>query len=158
MNKLFTEQVHIVKGISPMADIYNGNPITDVVNMKQFERAAFVLFQKTAGTNTGVAVVTIECSAAADGSSATAIPFKHRKLTTGASDALSVVTNVAATGYTTTANEDTIHVFEVEAADLEADKPYLFARLTESVNDPVTGCVVINLFDKNIEPSATALV
>lgn len=157
MNSLFTERVHIAKGLAPSADIYNGNPSTDVVNMKQFKRAAFVLHQATGGTNTGTAVVTLSCSAAADGSTATALAFKHRKLTTGVSDTLSDITNVASTGYTTTANETTVHVFEIEAADLTPDKPYLFATLTESVNDPVLGSVLIYLFDKSYEPSATAL-
>lgn len=149
MNFLFTEHVHPVKGLAPSADLYNGNPATDIINMKESEKLIFVLHQKTGGTNTGNAVVKVEAVDNVVGSNATLVPFKYRKMTTGASDALGAVsTAVAANGFTTTANEDTAYFIEIDARDLPSDQQYVRMTLTESTNDPVLGSVMGYLVGK----------
>lgn len=157
-NGHFSEQVITVAGLSPSADLYDGDPGTDVVNMEGFNRAVFQLHQKTGGTNTGTAVVTVLASTAASGGTTAAIPFTYRKKTTGASAAYGAITAATTSGFTTTANEDTIYLIEVEDQALPAGKPYLQLKLTEAVDDPVLGSVTIHLMGGRYkEPYDTVL-
>lgn len=145
LSGLFVENFHIINGLSPAADRYNTNPVSDAVNMKHYAQVAFILHQVTAGTNTGTATVTIEACSAADGSGAEAVAFRYVKKTTGASSVFGSVTNATAAGFTTTANEDTVYVCEVDPSIMPSGKPYLRMKLTEAVNDPVTAGVLIAL-------------
>ena len=147
MKGLFVENVVTVNGISPVADIYNGNPASDVVNLKEHGNVVFQLFQKTAGTNTGTATVTVMAASSAASSNAAAVVFKYQKKTTGASSVYGALTAATTSGFVTTANEDTIYNICVDAADLPDGKPYVYLKLTETVNDPVTGAVLIHLYN-----------
>lgn len=142
---MFPEDIHLVMGISPKTDIYDTNPTSEEVNLKNFLYALFILAQKTAGTNTGTATVTVEECSDGSGTGATAIPFVYRKKTTGASDTWGAWTAATASGFTTTANEDTIYQVKVKADALSESKPFVRMKLTEVVNDPVSGGVVIAL-------------
>lgn len=145
-NCYFVEKVHAVKGLAPAADLYNGDPATDVVNMKDYRRCTFVLHQNgVSPSSNGNAVITVEACASAAGSSATAIPFKYTKLTTGASDASTALTDATAAGFTTTAVENTTYVIEVAANELTDDKPYVRLVCTEGTDAPVVGSVMIYL-------------
>jgi hypothetical protein len=146
MNSYFVERNHIVKGLAPHADLYNGDPATDVVNMKNYERCTFILHQNaTTVSSNGTAVITVEACTSAAGSSATAIAFKYTKLTTGVSDASTALTSATAAGFTTTAVQNTVYLIEVQASDLTADKPYVRLVATEGVDAPVAGSVLIVL-------------
>jgi len=147
MKGLFVENVVTVNGLSPAADLYNGNPATDVVNLKEHGKAVFMLAQKTAGTNTGTATVTVVAASSVAPSNTAAIVFKYKKKTTGASSVWGDLTAATTSGFVTTANEDTVYAIEVDAADLPDSKPYVYLKLTETVNDPVTGAVLIHLYN-----------
>lgn len=142
---LLTEDFQIVGGLSPSADLYNGDPATDVVGMAGYNKVHFLLHQNTGGTNTGTATVTVEAVDNAAGSNAVAIPFRYRAKTTGASSAWGAVTAATASGFTTTANEDTIYEIQVEDQDLPDTQSYVRMVLTEAVDDPVLGSVMILL-------------
>lgn len=145
-NSYFVEKTHVVKGLSPSADRYNGDPATDVVNMRDYQRCTFVLHQNgSSPSSNGTAVITVEACTSAAGSSATAIAFKYTKLTTGASDVSTALTDAAAAGFTTTALEDTTYVIEVVANELTDDKPYVRLVCTEVVDAPVVGSVMVFL-------------
>lgn len=139
---MLSEKFVIINSHSPAADRYNTNPAGDYINTKYFDRVVFLLAQATAGTNTGTAVVTVLAGTDASGASGEAVEFKYRKKTTGASAVWGTITDATTSGFTTTANEDTIYEIEVEMAKLPADKPFIALKLTEGVNDPVTGCVI----------------
>lgn len=135
---MLTETLHVLDSHAPAADRYNSNPAGDYVNTKYFEKVSFLLHQATAGTNTGTAVVTVNAASAANGTGAEAVAFRYRKKTTGASGAWGDITDAAAAGFTTTANEVTVYEIEVEAAKLPDGKPFISLQLTEGTNDPVT--------------------
>lgn len=139
---MLSESVCIINSHSAAADRYNANPAGDYINAKYFDRIEWLLSQATAGTNTGTAVVTVLAATLADGTGAEAVEFKYRKKTTGASAVMGAVTDATASGFTTTANEDTIYEIELESAKLPADKPFVALKLTEGVNDPVTACAI----------------
>lgn len=145
-NALFVENCLVVTGLAPMADIYNGNPKTDVVSLRFFRKCVFLLSQKTAGTNTGTATVKPQAVDNVAASNAADLPFIWSKKTSGASDVWSTPARVTAgNSLTTTANEDTIYAIEVDSADLPDAQAYVHLALTEAVNDPVTGGVQIIL-------------
>lgn len=153
------DDIHLATGLAPAADLYNGNPATDVVSLANYDRALFVLQQKTAGTNTGTATITMEECSTAAGASNVAIAFRYRKKTTGASDTWGAWIAATTSGFVTTANEDTMYEVEVKADQLSESKPFLRMQLTETVNDPVTGAVLIALYPAryNQDQKPTAL-
>lgn len=153
----FTEKHLVVTGIAPVADIFNGNPTSDVVSLKNFEKVTF-LVSHTGGT-TGTGKIQVQAVDNPAGSNATALDFKYAKKATGASDTWGEVTDaVAATGVTTVATEVAIYAVEILAAALPEDQPYVQLKLTEVVNDPVTGAVLIVLDNPRFSaPFATAL-
>jgi len=146
MRGLISENVKIVNGLSNSADIYNGNPVSDAVDMGKAGVVLFELKQQSAGTNTGTATVTLEACTDSAGAGAEPISFFHRKKTTGASDIYTAIQQATIAGFVTTANEDTTYLIETTAreANSEApDKRWLRLKLTETVNDPVMGSVSI---------------
>lgn len=139
---MLSEEFCIINSHSAAADRYNANPAGDYINAKNFNKITWLLSQATAGTNTGNATVTLLMATAADGTGATAVAFKYRKKTTGASAVWGAVTEATSSGFTTTANEDTIYEIEIESAKLDDGYNFVALKLTESTNDPVTGCVI----------------
>jgi hypothetical protein len=139
---MLSEKFAIVSSHSAAADRYNTNPVGDYLNAGKFEGISFLLSQATAGTNTGTAVVTVQAATDAAGAGAEAVPFRYRKKTTGASAVWGSVVEASASGFTTTANEDTIYEIEVKGDGLPEGKPFVAVRLTEGVNDPVSACVI----------------
>lgn len=160
-NGLFVEHVHVVAGLSPSADRYNSDPASDVVNMKNFEKAVFIVHQaKNATSTAGTATIKPQAVSSVAASNAEDIAFKYSKKTTGADDTMGTIAAVLAAtgGFTTTANEDTIYVVEVDASDLPAAKQYVQLKITEVVNAPVIGSVICLLLNPRYGyPFATAL-
>jgi hypothetical protein len=145
MEKLL-EGLKVVNGLAPAADRYNTNPTTDIVSLKSFQNALFLLSQVTAGTNTGTATVTIEACSDVSGTGAEAIAFDYyRNEAADTSDDFGAKTAATTAGFTTVANKTAIYAIEVKASDLPSGKPFVRAKLTEVVNDPVTGSVTILL-------------
>jgi hypothetical protein len=52
------------------------------------------------------------------------------------------VINATASGFTTTANEDSIYEIEVLSSDLPQSKPWVHMLCTEATDNPVNGCVI----------------
>lgn len=129
-----------IKALAPAADRWNSNPTTDSISMANHHRLTFLVYQS--GGTTGNATITLLASATSTPGSSTALPFRYRKMTTGASDVLGDVTNATDAGFTTTANEDSIYEIEIDSSDLPDGKPWVHMLCTEATNDPVNGCVI----------------
>lgn len=141
----FTESVLVVNGISAAADLFNGNPTSDVISLENFEKAVFILQSKS---STGTANIKVQAVSSAAGSDAENVPFYWSKKTTGGSDVWTApALAVAADGIATIAGEDTIHVIEVDGRQLPDDMKYVQLKLTEVVNDPVAGGLTILLMN-----------
>lgn len=146
VNGAMTEVTKIVNGLSPSADLYNGDPATDVVSMEGYTRCTFVLHQNGASpSSNGNATITVEECTSAAGSGATAIAFKYRKKTTGASATWGSITAATASGFTTTAVEDTIYEIFVTDSALSSDSKFVRLKATESTDAAVIGSVQIFL-------------
>jgi hypothetical protein len=125
-----------IKALAPAADRWNTNPVSDSITLANHNRLTFLVYQS--GGTTGRATLTVLASSDSSRTGEEAIPFRYRKMTTGASD----VTNATATGFSTTAAEDSIYEIEVLSSDLPQSKPWVHLKATEAADDPVSGCVI----------------
>lgn len=138
------EGLKVVGGIAPSSDIYNGNPASDVISMKNHSKAVFVLTQKTGGSNTGKATVTVEACDDVTPSNTEAIAFSYYKNeAVASSDDVGSKQTATASGFSTTANKTALYLIEVDARDLPAGKPFIRCQLTESTDDPVLGALLV---------------
>lgn len=143
MSSKIVERFKIVPGVAPSSDVYNGNPATVEVNMGKYDRVLFVIDQKTAGTNTGKATVTLESCDNAAGANAAAMAGKYYKNESAASsDDLGAATAFTTSGFSTTANKTAQYLVEVKASDLPDGQPFVRLTLTEATDDPVIGSVI----------------
>jgi hypothetical protein len=142
--------------------MYNGSPGSDIVSLRDYQEALFVVSQKTGGTNTGVATITIEACDDVSASNTSAIAFDYFKNEAAASsDDFGARQSVAATGFATTANKDAIYMIPVKASDLPDGYPFVRLKTAEAVDDPVLGNVLVILSkgpqsDPNIAPTVIA--
>jgi len=138
---IFTERNHPIAGIYPVADFMAGTVYSDVYSMKNAEHITFFIMKGAEAT--GTSLITIEACSTAAAAATSAIAFKYKKCSSSTSeDTFGALTDVAATGLTTTAAANEIYAIEVDAREI-ASSGYEFIRLkaVEQVNDPVTGCV-----------------
>ena len=142
MSGRLSEKIHFVKGLDPVADAFSGTVTSDVVSMEEYNRVAFLIV-KGVGT-TGTSTITVQASAANDGSSPTAVAFTYRRLC-NTSDVTGAVTAAATTGFTTTAGSSEMYIVEVDAAALPAGKPWVHCKAVEVVDSPVLGGIVVLL-------------
>src|SRR5690606_17891631 len=140
--KSLSQYVHFVKGLDPVADAFNGTVSSDIVNMKDYSHATFVVYKGVGAT--GTSTITVEACDDTSGSNTTAIPFRYKAITSG--DTEGSLTTATAAGFTTTAGSSQIYVIEVAAEEL-GDTGYGYVRLTatEVANDPVLGGILILL-------------
>ena len=137
------ENIKLVNGLAPSSDLYNTDPATDVINTAKYEEVVFLIFQKTAGTNTGDATITVEECTSAAGAGNTAIAFKYFKNDDAdTDDDLDAEASASASGFTTTANKTAMYAIRIKESDLSDGSPFVRVVLTESTDDPVIGSVV----------------
>jgi hypothetical protein len=135
---IFTEKHHPVYALAPDADLYNGNPATDVFNLKNYNHITFLLVEGAGGTGT-VKVQVEECTSAA-GAGNTARAFSYRLMSTV--DTWGALTASASTGYTTVAGANKMVAIEIDAAELSDGYNFVRLQLTEVVNDPCDAAVI----------------
>ncbi len=148
---------HIVKGLDPVADAFAGTVYSDIVNMKNYESAQFIIY-KAVGAS-GTSTITVEASSDAAGTAVSAIPFVYQACTTG--DTWGERTKVAATGFATTAGSSQLYKVDVKAEDLAASGyGYVRLKAVEVVDSAVLGGILINLTESKYERSVpeTAIV
>src|SRR3990172_1098270 len=135
---ILTEKNLLVMVLAPDADRYTADPATDIVNLKNYRHATFIVNEGAGGT--GTAVITVEECSDNAGTGATAIAFKSR---VGAyPDVLGAIASAAAAGYTTIAGANKFIVIEIDADELADDKPWVRLQITESVDSPVDASVI----------------
>lgn len=141
-----SQRAHFVAGIYPIADFNDGTKYTDVVNMKGYSKATFVVMNGVATGGTASATITMLAgSDAADPPTAsTAIPFRYKVITTD--DTEGAYTAATTSGFATTAGSANMYIIEVDAEELgDTAYNYLCMKFVEAVNDPVVGAVLIML-------------
>lgn len=128
--------------LAAVADAFSGTVASAAWKMNFFQRATAFL-HKGVGT-TGTSTITVEACSAADGTGATAIPFKYCKNTnTGAGSAMGAMTAATAAGFTTTAGSNQIYEIEIDAKDLPEGLNWVRIKAVEVVDSPVLGGILV---------------
>lgn len=132
---------HIVKGLDAVADAFSGTVYSDVVAMKEYAVARFIV-HKGVGV-LGTSTLTIEACDNANGDNPVAIPFKYQAYI-GTDDLPGAVTAATTAGFATTAGSSQLYVLEADSQSLAA-KAWIRLKAVEVVNDPVLGGIMIEL-------------
>lgn len=142
-------------------DIFNGDPATDVINVKNAESIIFIVAMN-ANAGSGAATITIEACDDVTPSNTTAIAFQYKLISAG--DTQGAVTAATSAGVSVgTAN--TMVFIEVSAAAVAAasvnstyNNHYVRLKATESQSDAVDGAITAFLNNLRYqELSATQL-
>jgi len=142
--------------IAAYEDYTTGNPATDIVNLKLYDRATFIIFTSTGGT--GTATITVEsCDTAVPGT-ATAVAFTYWTCTTP--DTWGEATAATATGFTTAAATNLCYVIEVNSSELYTTDTFVRLQFTEVDSTAIDGgviCILSNArYDRGIPLTALA--
>jgi len=141
MSQSLTETLLVRTGLAPLADVQTGDPTTDWFDMRIYRRIVFAYIKGVGAT--GTATLTVSGASTNTGTGTEDIAYKYRNHANAA--APGALTSVAATGYTVVAGSSETTLVEVDAADLPDGKPWCSMTLTEVVDSPVLGCVVVLL-------------
>jgi len=126
--------LHPVKGLDPVADALTGTVYSDVINMKNIIRGAFVLYKGVGAT--GVSTITIEACDDVVPTNTSAIAFEYQKNTSA--DAFAALGKATSSGVALTAGSSQVNVFYVDAARLGASGyGYVRLKAVESTDSPV---------------------
>lgn len=149
------DDLHIlnVAGSSYIAaneDIFDGNPSTDIVSMENYHDVYFII-TKNAGA-TGTATITVSSCDDVTPTTATAIAFEYKKMTT--IDTMGAWTAATTSGFTTTAGADQLYVIHVNDAMLSGSDKFVKMTATEVVNSACDGAVIAFLANPRYAPNA----
>jgi len=148
---------HLIKGLDPVADAFDGTKYSDIVSLKNHNHAQFIIYKGVGAT--GTSTITVEaCSNVAAGA-VSAIPFSYQAILTN--DTAGAFTTVANTGFATTAGSSQLYVIYVDAEALVASGyEYVRLKAVEVVDSPVLGGILINLLEPKYDQAvqATAIV
>lgn len=144
-----SQRVHYVKGIDPVADFGDTVQYSQGVNVKGYSKAQFIVFKGvgTTGTSTLTVVAgdTIVTPGTAGPTTATAIPFHYKAVTS--TDIEGAYTAATTAGFTTTAGSSQLYIIEVDVENMgQSGDQYVYLKMTEVANSPVLGGVLIALF------------
>jgi len=138
MSDRLLQNVKFVNALPPDADRFNGDPATDVINMRDYKHCTLIL--QTGAGSSGTAVVTVESCDNTTPSTTTAISFRYKKITSG--DSEGDTTTATASGFTTTASANCVYMIEVDDSDLSGTDKYVRLQLTEDTDSPVDAGVL----------------
>jgi hypothetical protein len=122
MKMIFSERNKIVCGKAPVADCYAAaNNLTDVVSLKNYRYATFLIMTGASVNNTSV--FSVVAGTSVDGAVNQTVPFKYRKCESG--DTFGALTDVAAgsTVALTASKANEMIVIEVDAQEVETAHP-----------------------------------
>lgn len=140
MSGLISEEFRFITGLSPVANAFAATVYSDIIDMADYSRIAFVQF--TGVGTTGTSTITVEASDNTSGSTVSAVPFYSRTITAG--DTESVITARAAAGYTTTAGSNRIEIAEVREDVIGATGyHYVRAKYVEVAASAVLGGILV---------------
>ena len=151
----FPNEMHLVKGLDPIADAFSGTVYSDVVEV-QGDGIQFIIY-KGVGT-TGTSTITINACDDVTPTTESAVAFWYRKATTG--DTWGDWTAATTSGFATTAGSSQLYQIVVPADQIVASAEYGYARLkaVEVVNDPVLGGILCGVYGlRNAEQPSTLI-
>ena len=149
---------HIVQGLAPVADAFSGTVYSDVINMKNWGHAQFLIY-RGAAAGAGTAVITVQACDDTTPATTSDVPFVYS--VNSATDIYSANAWVAATGVTFGAGANLIMKVEVDVeALLASGYQYLRVKSVEAVDAAYVGGIIVVLSEGRVSESiaATAIV
>ena len=140
--------------VASAADIFNGNPSSDIVSMENHNDVYFLL-AKGAGA-TGTATITVgSCDTTVPGT-ATAVPFEYRAQTSA--DTWGEWTAAEAAGFTTTAGANQMYQIHIKGSDLSGTNKFVRLTATEVVNSPCEGYILAAMASPRFTPTPATVL
>jgi len=149
---------HLVNGKAPIADAFAGTGYSDVVSMRNYKTAEFIMYRGVQDGTT-YSTVTVQACDNTTPDTRSAVAFRYQVCTSG--DTWGVITECANTGFATTAGSGQMYRIFVDASVL-AEVGYEFVQLkyVETGDNPVVGAILIQLHEPRFEKDVpvTAIV
>jgi len=133
------EQTHVGIGTAAVADVFAGTTNSDVFSMENYAMTTFYVHWGV-GT-TGTITFTVESCDDFTPTTATAVAFQYKRVTSP--DTQVALVEAAAAGFTTTAGSNQIYVIEVASQQLVSGDVGVRLHGVESANDPVLGGILV---------------
>ena len=151
------DQLHTTAGVYPDADFQAGGIATDVVECRSAVGVRYIIFRGDCDGGTETGVVTVYADDDATPTTSVATPFWYRASTTP--DTWGAWTHAAAAGFTLTAGDNQIYeVFQPAAEIAENGYGYSHLELTEVLNDPVDGAILIEVIQTRYQDATTTML
>ena len=169
MSGNLSQRLHFVKGVDPVADLFDTTQYSGPINAANFSKVIFVVHKGigTTGTATltvlagsdAVASATIPSSPSLGPTASTAVPFHYKAITSG--DTEGAYTAATAAGFTTTLGSSQLYILEVDCeqlGSLTAGYKYLYVKSAEGTNSPCIGSILAigvgGRYQQDIQPTA----
>lgn len=144
---VWSEQNKVVNAVIPVADAWNGDVTSDIINMENYNKCTFIIATGASAASTD-GVVTVNAGTTTP---ATAITFKYRTQIAAAvpnagSDVPSALTAATTSGFAMTASKaGGVYIIEVDAAVVAAAGTaydHVSCTVTENSAGAQTGCII----------------
>ena len=113
---VWSEVNKVINATVPVADTFNGDPQSDIINMKNYNKCTFLVMTGAAADNTNT--ITVQAGTTVS-SCSTDIVFKYRKIVSG--DTHGALTTATTAGFSLTASTANQYaIVEVDAAVVAA--------------------------------------
>jgi len=132
--QVLAQQAKVLPVLYPIS----GTTTTDLISMKNYAHATFVVVQGIGASST---TITVRASDDAASSNTSAIPFCYWQETTSGIDILGPKATAAVGGITMSSGSNQYTVIEVDAAELPSGKPFVAVAMSSS--DNLIGVVAI---------------
>jgi hypothetical protein len=137
-------------------DIFNGNPATDVISLKNAQGVLFVIAMN-ANAGSGAATITVEACDDVTPSYQTEIPFPYQLIST--TDIPGTLTAATSTGVASIGTANTMLLVQVDAAVVASasvnstyGNEFVRMQCTESQSDAIDGAIMAFLFGLRYSP------
>ena len=137
MSDRLLQNAKFQSGITPNADIFAGDPATDIFNMRDYKHILFIIHT---GTAIGTTVVTVESCDDVSATTTTAIAFRYKKVTTV--DTESDTTQATTAGFTTTATGPDLYMIEFDDSELSGTDKYVRLKTDEDDGTATVGSII----------------
>jgi hypothetical protein len=141
---------HLAIGSSPLANAFAGTMYSDVINLRDYGKARFIVYGGVGAT--GTSTFTVEACDDIVPTNVSAVPFTYQQYT---GDLPGTLTQAASTGFTCAAGNNRLITIEVDQEALSASG-YQFVRLksVEVTASAVLGGILVEL----LQPRSNGIV
>lgn len=153
----FSENHHIVNGLSPVADAFATAGESDIVNLALYKSVTFIISTGVSAVADGVVTVLAGTSVS---SATNAVPFKYRTvLAPATTNVPSALTQATASGFSMTASKaNSFYIIEVDSEDLAPSYSTCKVKVTEVTDNAQTASIIAICHEPRFDATQSAIV